>query len=119
MIQIRADKPVRLKKEKQSLFISFQYKLERVQKVKSLPTRYYNPKDKTWEVPAMDLNKVLAAFDGEEIKIDTHTSSQIDEAAPVYSNGKAEQFEFKTEPFEHQIEGFNHALHHDKFLLAD
>lgn len=119
MITIESRKPKRLIKEEQSLFIKFPYSLQRVQKVKSLPTRYYEPATKSWEVPGRDLNKVLEVFQNEEIKINVDTATDTAPKGSTFSTSKASRFKFKTDPFPHQYEGFEKLLKHESFLLAD
>ena len=98
-----------------SLFISFDYDSRIVGVIKALPTRYYNPTDKEWEVPLNKLDlivKQLSDFDftitGKYIKFEKEDTVNV----PA-------DFEFKTTPFEHQIEGFKFGLSHDKWLLGD
>lgn len=114
MIKVEVRKPRRLHKEKQSLFISFPYSLHRLQLVKSLPVRYYNPDTKEWEVPARDINLVVNTFKNEklEIKANTKPSKQPDVT-------DVSDLHLKTKPFKHQVEGILHGLRTDKFLLAD
>lgn len=114
MIKVEARKPRRLYKEEQSLFISFPYSLHRLQLVKSLPVRYYNPDTKEWEVPARDINLVINTFKNEklEIKANTKPSKQPDVT-------DVSDLHLKTKPFKHQVEGILHGLRTDKFLLAD
>lgn len=114
MIKIEARKPRRLYKEEQSLFISFPYSLHRLQLVKSLPVRYYNPDTKEWEVPARDLNLVVDTFKDEQVEINANTQPSKQPAATDVSD-----LHLKTKPFKHQVEGILHGLRTDKFLLAD
>lgn len=98
-----------------SLFISFDYDNRIVETIRALPTRYYNPTDKEWEVPFNKLGDIvnsLNEFDftitGKYIKLDNDDDIEI-----------PKDFEFKTAPFEHQIEGFKFGLKNDKWLLGD
>ena len=114
MIKIEVRKPRRLYKEDQSLFISFPYSLHRLQLVKSLPVRYYNPDTKEWEVPARDLNLVVNTFKNEQVEINANIQPPRQPAVTDVS-----ELHFKTKPFKHQVEGVLHGLRTDKFLLAD
>lgn len=98
-----------------SLFISFDYDERIVSVIRALPTRYYNPTDKEWEVPFNKLDlivKQLGDFDftisGKYIKLDDEENIEL-----------PKDFEFKTTPFEHQVEGVKFGLSHDKWLLGD
>lgn len=114
MIKIEVRKPRRLYKEDQSLFISFPYSLHRLQLVKSLPVRYYNPDTKEWEVPARDLNLVIDTFKNEQVEINANIQPPKQPAVTDVN-----ELHFKTKPFKHQVEGILHGLRTDKFLLAD
>lgn len=110
-------------KTKEALFISFQYDLDTLAKVKSLPTRYYNGDGKEWEVPIRDVDKVVTLFQDREVVIRGKVKTKLMEKMQVSKFDKIvvspDQFEFKTKPFQHQIEGFQYALEHEKFLLGD
>lgn len=114
MIKVEVRKPRKLHKEDQSLFISFPYSLHRLQLVKSLPVRYYNPDTKEWEVPAKDLNLVVNTFKNEQVEINANTQPSKQPDVTDVS-----ELHLKTKPFKHQVEGILHGLRTDKFLLAD
>ena len=97
-----------------SLFVSFDYNADIVEKIKAFPTRSYNKDDKTWELPFNQLGNVvnkLSDYDinisGKYIKLETS-----EKEIPT-------SFEFKTKPYGHQIEGVKYGLNHDKWLLGD
>lgn len=117
MITIKLGKPNKLKKDEQSAFIGFDYSPETVQKVKSLPNRYYDPAKKLWEVPTADLPQVIELFKSEKINLvgTAVTGSSLIETESIDLN----KLNFKTKPFNHQIEGVQYGLKHKKFLLAD
>lgn len=98
-----------------ALYISFDYDSKIVSAIKSLPTRFYNMENKTWEVPFNQLGTVVNLLSdfSMEINCDKYISlAQKEVEIP-------DDFEFKTKPFEHQIDGFKFGLSHDKWLLGD
>lgn len=133
MIEVRKAKML---KAEQSLFISFNYDMNTVAKVKSLNTRRYNSATREWEVPAQDLQSVLETFADREITLKAQ-SAFTERSATAESNAettaqtkktrqkkaitgeRSADFKFKTQPFEHQIESFDFALSKNKFLLGD
>ena len=99
---------------KYSLFITFEYNSNIVEIVKSFPTRVYNSKDKSWELPFNKLGEVVNKLSAYDITISGKYIELETEEVKLPSN-----FKFKTEPYEHQIEGVKYGLNHDKWLLGD
>lgn len=90
-----------------SLYVSFPYDFEVVQKIRSFPVRYWSPETKEWELPEIELDKLYKMFPSATINyVDTVSVKEVD-------------FKFKTKPFSHQLDSFNYALNHDKWLLGD
>jgi SNF2 family DNA or RNA helicase len=116
-------------KAQESLFVSFPYNLALVEKIKSLPTRFYVGDSKSWEVPIESINAVLEMFNDEEIKIVapravTEVKKKTAPKAAKSKEVKFDQisidgFEFKTTPFDHQVEALNYSVDNAKFLLGD
>ena len=97
-----------------SLFISFEYNTDIISIVKSFPTRVYNDKDKTWELPLTKLGDVVNALSAYDITITgKYVKLEKDEIKIP------DDFKFKTKPFEHQLEGVQYGLNHNKWLLGD
>lgn len=120
MIKVRQGKSVNLK-TKQALFVGFDYDMEKVAKIKTLPKRYYIPQTKEWEVPVANINNVIAMFQDEEIQVTGKVNSKVKAAAKVaqFEKVDTQDFEFKTQPYGHQLEGFEYGIENNKFLLAD
>ena len=116
MVRVEIKKPINVKSGA-AAFLAFAYSLENVAKVKSLPSRWYVPATKEWEVPASDLDKVVQLFNDSGI---TLVGPAVTKGPVKYvSSAMPEEFNFKTTPFNHQIEAFNYAKSVDKFLLGD
>lgn len=98
-----------------SLFISFDYDERIVSAIRALPTRFYNPTDKEWEVPFNKLETIINELSNYDFTI-TGKYIKLKEEEDVEI---PKDFEFKTKPFEHQIDGFKFGLSHDKWLLGD
>ena len=97
-----------------SMFISFEYNQRIVDTIRSLPTRYWEPSTKEWEIPLKKLQYLLDTLSNFDFEITGKYVSFEKPKAEVPNN-----FSFKTTPYEHQIEGFNYGLQCDKWLLGD
>ena len=88
-----------------SIFVSFPYNEKVIDIIRSFPSKYWDKKDKEWELPFNKLGELvnqLSTFDiditGEYISLE---KKEVEK--PV-------GFEFKTKPFGHQVEGFQYGL---------
>ena len=113
MIKIEENKPKKCT-GLSSLFINFTYNPAIVAAVKSIDGSLYDPKTKTWEVPAGELARVidtLCLIDDIELQL------------LKTCNTKHKQFElkgnYKLKPFDYQIDGIQYGLNVDKWLLLD
>ena len=97
-----------------SMFVSFEYNQKVVDTIRSLPTRYWEPSTKEWEIPLKKLQYLLDNLSNFDFEITGKYVSFEKPKAEVPNN-----FSFKTTPYEHQIEGFNYGLQCDKWLLGD
>ena len=116
-IKIQYRKSTKVKNDENSFYISFQYRKDIVEGIKSLPLRFYNPKTKEWEIPTDSLGTVIDMFSNEHIIYEgpaiLHDEFIEEEDVDL------EEVNFVTEPYQHQIEGVQFGLKHKKFLLAD
>lgn len=109
-------------KTKQAIFVSFPYSVDAVAKIKSLPTRHFEPITKSWEVPSANLKDVLSLFQSYEITLKGKASTKIEkiiDSRVTFDTTSASSFSYKTNPFPHQVEGFEYAQKHTRFLLGD
>ena len=97
-----------------SLFVSFDYDYRIVDVIRALPSRYWNPDTKIWEIPFDKLSVLVEKLPQFEFEIN---GPYINTEKPKAEIPKG--FEFKTSPFQHQIEGFNYGLTNDRWLLGD
>lgn len=119
-----------------SLFIKFKKFDQRlVDLVKSLPTRYYIPDQKVWEIPLSDIDRLVYAFGVENItpfndipEYDMYlqslqkqqTRQDIEKLKEYYRIIKPiVDFEFKSKPMGHQIEAFNMGIQQPSILITD
>lgn len=96
-----------------NVFVSFsEAKPELVEQIRQLPARYYNSKERSWEVPMGKFESVLEMFKNEviEIKFNNQTTSQ---------SSIPSDFVFKMKPFEHQVVGIEYGLNHLSWILGD
>lgn len=97
-----------------SLFVSFEYDSKVVDTIRSFPSRYWNPNEKTWEIPFNKLAELLERLPEYDFEL-TGPYIPVEQpkaVAPI-------DFKFKTKPYEHQVTAFNFGLSHNKWLLGD
>lgn len=109
-------------KTKQSIYVSFNYDMDKLAKIKSLPKRYYIPSTREWEIPVANINSVLALFQSDQIEIEGQVNSKVSKAVDnvvKFDTLQLDGFEYKTKPFQHQVEFMEYAIGKNKFLLGD
>ena len=114
MITIIEDTPKKLSGIT-SLFISFNFKQQIVDTIKSLDKYHYNNENYTWEVPINNLSYLLdelTYFD--DITLTIKSNDDKKEQKTIILKDK-----YKTKPLEHQLEGILYGLNHDSWLLLD
>lgn len=98
-----------------SIYMAFPYNPTVVEKIKAMPSRYWNNETKEWEVPLKKFEYLATELKDFDLKICGH----IEQLMPIKKKVEIANFEFKTAPYDHQIDGFKFGLEHDKWLLAD
>lgn len=96
-----------------SIFISFSYRKEIVDDLRSLPCANFSKRTKLWEVPIKYLAEVidmLCVYDDIELKL-----CDLD----IEPDIEYELSEYKTTPFPYQKDGIQFGLNHDKWMLLD
>lgn len=112
MITINVKKADRANGE-YSMFLSFPYDTSIIDIVRSMPSRYWHPDEKVWEVPAIKFHELTSLLKDYETEIHGQELLEKKEVkAP-------KDFSFKTKPFEHQTIGFNFGINHKNWLLGD
>lgn len=118
MIEIKIDKPVKLKKSiinPYSGFIYCDYDPTIISRIKELSTRIYISEQKCWEIPysliSIVCNKTLKDY---TIKL-TGKFEKVQEK----TNLIPDNYEFKTKPYSYQLDGIKYGLEHDTWLLGD
>jgi len=108
---------------KQSLFVSFKYNPMYVAKIKSMPTRWYHPADRTWEIPVEDLNLLILKFGEQNIQLEGIEAEDTEEREDIRERLRDIKpiidFRFRTKPYPHQIEAFNYGLQNRVLLIGD
>lgn len=97
-----------------SLFVSFEYDSKVVDTIRSFPSRYWNPNEKTWEIPFNKLAELLEKLPEYDFEL-TGPYIPVEQPKAVTPI----DFKFKTKPYEHQVTAFNFGLSHNKWLLGD
>ena len=119
MITIKIDKSIKCYEEK-SIFVSFPYIAKIVEMIKSQKERYYNPTNKTWELPYSNLDKLRNELKGYDIDIlNSYDNRHTDDLIQKEYKYIPKDYKFKIEPFKHQIEGIEYGLNNDRFILSD
>lgn len=114
MIKILESDPTKLS-GLSSLYITFNYKREIIDIIKSLDKYSYNPKDYSWEIPITNLAYLLDEFVYWD---DVTLQLKKDETNSVHYYPKC-QSQYKSKPFDHQMEAIEYALNVDNWLLLD
>ena len=92
-----------------SIFVSFTFSYDILDKIKSLPIRYYNADSKEWEIPYTLKNKLIELFPDIELINDNQ-----------YSTPKIKYYyDFKLKPLDYQLDAIDYGLVHNSFLLGD
>lgn len=117
MIKAKYDKPKKLSCL-QSCYLSFDYKPQIVEAIRMIPSRFYNIKDKVWEVPSDSIPLLQQELDEDwEFSGKKLTEKSMLDKTPKfhYDLPKA----LKTELYNFQREDFNILMNHDKYLLLN
>lgn len=96
-----------------SMFISFPYNTRIIDIIRDMPTRYWSPETKEWEIPALQIDKLMDKLSDFPIDL-TGQELLVQEEVKAPND-----FQFKTKPFNHQITGFKFGLNHQNWLLGD
>lgn len=116
MIEIKYDKPKKLA-GKQSIYVSFIYKKSIVDCIRLLTDRYYNAKDKTWELDYTSLSFLKDKLPKEEFNIE---GTPIDTV--TYGEKKVKSFSLSksihANLYEHQIQAYNEGMTFPKYIFA-
>lgn len=132
MLYLRASFADKLS-EDYSIFVTFKYKPQYVDLMKSMPIRAWNANTKEWEIGYSCYSQLIGTLNANEIPYNGHdfmysikqlqqTVQKMQEIKQQEQNIDAsvlDSVEFKTKPFSYQLEGIAYGLTHDKFLLAD
>lgn len=101
----------------QSCFLQFEYKPQIVDTIRTIPDRFYNAKDKIWEVPTDSIPVLKQALVGEKWKFTGRAAtrkSMLDKTPKFHYEPPKEM---KTEMYNFQKEDFNILMNHDKYLV--
>ena len=96
-----------------SLYVTFAYRQEIVDFIKSLDVFYYHKDSYTWEIPLTYLAKLIDTL----VYYDDVSLILKEEERPIEDVEITTQF--KTTPRDYQLEGIKYCLTHDKLLLLD
>lgn len=107
----------KLIENKYSAFVSFIYTAERVSKIKSLPTRWYNGGNHEWEIPIRDLTRLADSLNEQLI---IRGKNIVYDPAMIKTEKKLPKLtDIKTKLFKHQIEAATEMYQKTRLLLGD
>jgi len=96
-----------------SIYLSFPYNEEVINKVKSnFNQRYYHSDTKEWEISFSYKDMLESVFSDYVLEIN-------DLSGNLFCENNKVEIEYKTIPFKHQEEAVKYGMTHDKWLLAD
>lgn len=112
MVRIEVRKSEKSLGEK-SLFITFDFSFDILDKIKALPSRIYNPSKKEWEVPFILLERVKNDMLSINQDVTIYGLERFNQNKILYD------YDFKTKPLNHQLELIQYGLGHNSFLIGD
>ena len=104
---------------KASLFMTFPYDETVINLIRSFPNRFWDTKQKAWEVPYKELPVILEELPTYTFDITVSDPKLLEASKPIDVANIIDNFKFKTSPYQHQIDGVIYGLQHDKWLLGD
>ena len=116
MITVEYGKPKKLKSVKQSIYVSFEYKQNIVNAIRTITPRFYNAETHTWELPYSELGYLRKELPDEEFSIRGKPIDKVDKSKPKSDKHFDLPKGLKTEMYDYQIEDYNTIMNNDKFL---
>ena len=98
-----------------SMFITFDFDMRIVNVIREFPDKFWDAKNKIWELPLNKLGALTEKINWSEFNINADSYISLEKPEAKMPEG----FKFKTKPYEHQIDGFNFGLQYDRWLLGD
>lgn len=103
-----------------SLFCSFHFNHEVINRIKELPLAVYHKKQSFWEIPLYLLPELLDKLTFlDEIELISYQAETLPTSEDTKPLTDQELANFKLKPFQHQVEGINFLLKNKKSLLLD
>lgn len=99
-----------------SAYVSFNYNAIIVNAMRELPFKFYNPDNKTWEIP---VNKVKSFIEKMNGMFQINITGKTDELEEKQELNLPKSFEFKTKPYKHQKESLLFGLKMNCWFLGD
>ena len=126
MINICFKKKNKIKtKLNESAYIDFPYNAMLVEKVKSLPQRYWHPQVKQWEVPIEQIPKFINMITDQPITMVCDNKTYIPQLQSKIDHERHQVTELpdlpllKSSLLQHQKEAILYGINHDNMFLAD
>ena len=93
-----------------SIILKFEYDQHLINFIRCMPLRYYNPDDKSWEIPLEQFPRFVDFY---KKPINLHiTYEQLQEVKEIQI---PQDYTFNFTPYPHQLEGIKFGLNHDSF----
>ena len=116
MISVRYDKPNKLA-SLQSIFVSFNYKQSIVDIIRQVPERYWDGKNKNWELSYDALSFLQEKLPNDKFNIIGEPINEKKFGEKLIEHKYEVPKELKTKMFQYQVDGYNELLNFDKYLL--
>lgn len=116
MISVLYAKPKKLA-GMQSIFVSFPYKAKIVDAIRMIPERFWDGKNKVWELPYDALSELKTLLPKEEFSICGKPMDDSKYGEKKLTNTYTLPKEIKTKLYDYQYEVFNETMNFDKYLL--
>lgn len=103
----------------QEILVTFRYKAEIVNVIRSIPERYWDAKNKEWHLPYDSLYILKERLPNEQFSVEGKPIDNRKYGEKVIDKHYELPVGIKTKLYEHQVAGFNEMMNFDKFLLLD
>lgn len=116
MINVKYDKPKKLKGIEQAIFVSFRYKQSIVNVIRTITPRYWHVEEKMWELDYSALSELKDLLPNEEFKIEGNPINEKKYGEKVVDHTITLPKALKTELYPYQKETFDEGMSFDRYI---
>lgn len=118
LINVRYGEPKKLASP-QSIYVSFNYKQSIVDTIRLIPDRYWDGKNKIWELSYDSLSFLKEKLPNDKFNVVGEPINEKKFGEKLIEHTYEVPKELKTKMFQYQIDGYNELMNFDKYLLLD